>query len=253
MVAITGSVRAGSEVMRSAADDVRRVHLELGGKAPCVVFADADLAHAAQSIASSGYFNAGQDCTAATRVIVEESVHDEFVALLTEAAASMRAAGPDEEAFLGPLNSRAQLDRVTAALDDLPSHITVAAGGEITGPGFFRSPTVLTGVKQNDFVVQEELFAPVLTVQSFTREDEALAFANGVPFALASSVWTTDHGGATRWARDLDFGTVWVNCHSVIPAEGPHGGFKRSGFGKDLSLYGYEDYTRIKHVVDAHR
>ncbi|WP_190818465.1 aminobutyraldehyde dehydrogenase [Saccharopolyspora pogona] len=253
MVAITGSVRAGSEVMQSAAATSTNVHLELGGKAPAVVFADADLDAAAAGIASAGFFNAGQDCTAATRVIVEESVRGELTARLVEQAARLRPGMPDDSGtFLGPLNSKAQYDRVQSVLDRLPEHVTVACGGKLSSEGYFAEPTVLTNVRQDDEVVQSELFAPILTVQGFTDTDEALALANGVDYALASSLWTSDHGRATALAGDLDFGTVWVNCHQVLPAEAPHGGFKRSGFGKDLSIYGLEDYTRIKHVMSSH-
>lgn len=253
MVAITGSVRAGSQVMESAAASVKNVHLELGGKAPAIVFADADLEAAAVGIAAAGYFNAGQDCTAATRVIVEESVREEFTALLVAQAEALHAGPPsDESAFLGPLNSAAQRDRVKAVLDRLPEHVTIATGGRFAESGFFLAPTVLTGARQNDEVVQSELFAPVLTVQGFGSDDEALELANGVILALASSVWTRNHGRATRFSADLDFGTVWINTHQVIPAEAPHGGFKSSGFGKDLSVFGYEDYTRVKHVMSSH-
>jgi betaine-aldehyde dehydrogenase len=253
MVAITGSVRAGAEVMASASASLTNVHLELGGKAPAVVFADADLDAAAAGIASAGFFNAGQDCTAATRVIVEESVREEFTSKLVEQAATMRPGVPDDEnAFLGPLNSAAQYERVQGVLDRLPEHVTVACGGKLRTEGFFAEPTVLTGVHQDDEVVQTELFAPILTVQGFTGTEEALALANGVDYALASSLWTSDHGRATAFSCDLDFGVVWINCHQVIPAEAPHGGFKKSGFGKDLSVYGLEDYTRIKHVMSSH-
>jgi 1-pyrroline dehydrogenase len=253
MVAITGSVRAGSQVMRSAAASLKNVHLELGGKAPAVVFADADLDAAAAGIAAAGYFNAGQDCTAATRVIVHESVREVFTQKLIAQAESLQPGHPDAEStFLGPLNSRAQYDRVQAVLDRLPAHVTVAAGGEFVGPGYYLRPTVLTGVRQDDEVVQNELFAPVLTVQGFGSDEEALELANGVDLALASSIWTSSAGRATTFGADLDFGTVWVNCHQVLPAEAPHGGYKSSGFGKDLSIYGVEDYTRLKHVMTAH-
>ena len=253
MVAITGSVRAGAEVMSAAARSITRVHLELGGKAPAVVFADADLDLAAAGIASAAFFNSGQDCTAATRVIVEAGVAESFLAKLKAAAAALRAGGPDDpEAFHGPLNSAAQAERVRAVLDRLPDHVTIETGGTFFGPGYFLAPTILSGVRQDDEVVQSELFAPVLTVQQFETEAEAVELANGVDMALASSLWTRNHGRATELAGELDFGTVWLNCHQVIPAEMPHGGYKTSGLGKDLSLYGYEDYTRIKHVMSAH-
>lgn len=253
MIAITGSVRAGSEVMASAASDITRVHLELGGKAPAVVFADADLDAAVGGIASAAFFNAGQDCTAATRVIVHEDVADAVVRGLVTRAASLRPGGPDDaEAFFGPVNSEAQFDRIKGVLARLPEHISLAAGGTFHGPGFFVDPTVLVGARQDDEVVQTELFAPILCVQTFCTEEEAIELANGVDLALASSIWTTDHARATRLAREMEFGVVWINCHQVIPAETPHGGFKRSGFGKDLSIFGLEDYTRIKHVMSSH-
>ncbi len=253
MVAITGSTRAGSEVMASAAGTLKDVHLELGGKAPALVFADADLSATAQAIAGAGYFNAGQDCTAATRVLVEESVHDEFVKHLADAARGMVPGPPDDDdAAFGPVNSAAQKSRVEQFLNDLPRHAEVAAGGSGRGPGYFLDATVVTGVRQDDQVVQQEVFGPVLTVQAFSDEAAALAMANGVDLALASSLWTRDHGRATRMAGELDFGVVWINCHQVMPAEMPHGGFKQSGTGKDLSIYGLEDYTRVKHVMSAH-
>ncbi|MGW1024959.1 gamma-aminobutyraldehyde dehydrogenase [Streptomyces sp. NPDC002577] len=254
MAAITGSVRAGMEVAASAARDVKRVHLELGGKAPALVFADADLAAAAEGIAAGGYFNAGQDCTAATRVLVHASVHDEFVAALTKAAAGTRTGGgvDDEDMFFGPLNNADQLARVAGFIDRLPDHATVQTGGHRVGErGYFYAPTVVSGLRQDDEIVQNEVFGPVLTVQPFTDEDEAVALANGVEYALASSVWTRDHARAMRMSKVLDFGCVWINTHMTLVAEMPHGGYKKSGYGKDLSAYGFEDYTRIKHVMTA--
>lgn len=253
MVAITGSVRAGQQVMASAATGLSRVHLELGGKAPAVIFPDADLKAAIPGVASAGFFNAGQDCTAATRVLVHQDIADEVVAGLAELASSLHAGGPDDEgAFCGPLNSEDQWNRVRGVLDRLPGHVKVAAGGTMRGPGFYLDPTVLLGACQDDEVVQSELFAPILSVQTFSDEREAVELANGVDMALASSLWTTDHARVNRLTGELDFGVVWVNCHQVIPAEAPHGGFKTSGFGKDLSIFGLEDYTRLKHVMSSH-
>ncbi|GEL99147.1 gamma-aminobutyraldehyde dehydrogenase [Cellulomonas terrae] len=253
MVAITGSVRAGSQVAAAAAANVKRVHLELGGKAPVIVFADADLAAAAEGIAGAGYYNAGQDCTAATRVLVHASVHDDFVAALAEAARGQRTGVPsDPDVAFGPVNNALQLDRVTGFLDRLPDHASVVAGGHRVGDvGYFVEATVVSGLKQDDEAVQEEIFGPVITVQTFTDEDEAVTLANGVRYGLSSSVWTQNHGRALRVSRALDFGVVWINTHIPFVAEMPHGGFKHSGYGKDLSMYGFEDYTRIKHVMSA--
>lgn len=251
MVSITGSVGAGIQVAESAAKQVKRVHLELGGKAPVVVFADADLAAAAEAIAIAGYFNAGQDCTAATRVIVQDSVYDEFVALLTEQAKAVAIGAPaDEDVFLGPVNNVNQLARVSDLLSRVPSHAQVMTGGSaLDRPGFFFPATVVAGLRQDDELIQKEIFGPVITVQKFSDEAQAVSMANGVEYGLASSVWTANHGTAMRMAKAFDFGCVWINTHIPLVAEMPHGGFKRSGYGKDLSGYGFEDYTRIKHVM----
>ena len=251
MVSITGSVRAGMQVAKSAADDLKRVHLELGGKAPVIIFDDADVAAAAEAIAIAGYFNAGQDCTAATRVLAGPGIHDDFLSALVEQAKATKTGAPDDEDVLyGPLNNPNQLARVQGFLKRAPDHAQVQTGGHRIGErGFFHEPTVVSGLRQSDEMIQQEVFGPVITVQQFDDEDKALAWANEVEYGLAASVWTKDHGRAMRMARRLDFGAVWINTHIPIVAEMPHGGFKHSGYGKDLSLYGFEDYTRIKHVM----
>lgn len=252
MVSITGSVRAGMEVAKSASSDLKRVHLELGGKAPVIVFDDADFEKAAAGIVAAGFFNAGQDCTAATRLLVHERAYDNFMAaLIAEVRANAKVGMPDQEDILfGPVNNANQLSRVQGFIDRLPDHAKIETGGnQIAGTGYFLEPTVLSGFKQTDEHIQEEIFGPVMTVQKFSDDAQALKWANDVRYGLASSVWTQNHTRAMRFAKHLDFGAVWINTHIPLVAEMPHGGFKHSGYGKDLSHYGFEDYTRIKHVM----
>jgi len=252
MVSITGSVAAGRAVMAAAAAGPKRVHLELGGNAPVVVFDDADLDAAVPGITAAAYFNAGQSCTAASRVLAGPRVHDHLVDALANRAAATPVGAPGEDAYFGPLNNPDQMARVAGLVERRPTAAEVATGGSrIDRRGFFYPPTVVAGVGPEDELARTEVFGPVITVSRFSEEDEAVAWANGTEYALGASVWTTDHGRAARMARRLDAGTVWVNCHSVLAAEMPHGGTRASGFGSDLSLYSLEDYTRMKHVMTS--